>query len=304
MKNGTDQTAWPEYYDKFPYFSDQLIRKGCQPRKMEHVTRAEKAIVLVHGLSDSPHFLSAIADFFHFELGYDVYLPLLQGHGLKNPNGMEGVALGEWKNNVRFAIGTASLAGRALSIGGLSTGGALSFYMGCTDPAITGDIYLFAAALGLKKGWLGVAGSVKEFLLRTSPALPNDKKALIGSNPYRYDYISLNGAKELVHLIGEINGNIESYKEGGYFQKRIFSAFTECDDVVSLKAVSRLEEITKEDAFVQYILSKNKEVQHASLVLKEPIYATEVEAGDPPLEKANPDFFEMMEAIREFQREA
>ncbi|MBW2682518.1 MAG: alpha/beta fold hydrolase [Deltaproteobacteria bacterium] len=304
LKSGESKTAWSEYYAEFPYFSEQIIREGCHPRKLEHKTVAEKAIVLVHGLSDSPHFLSAIADFFHFELGYDVYLPLLQGHGLKNPNGMEGVTLLEWKENVRFAIDTAAVDRRSLSIGGLSTGGALGFYMGCTNPAITGDLYLFAAALGLKEGWLGIAGSVKEFLLRTSPALPNDKRSLIGSNPYRYDYVSLNGARELVHLIGEINENIESFKEGDYFQQRIFSAFTECDDVVSLKAISRLEKITKEDTFVQYILPKSKEVQHASVVLKDPIYAAEIEPGEPPLEKANPEFFKMMEAVREFQREA
>ena len=304
LKSGEGKTAWPEYYAEFPYFSEQIIREGCHPRKLEHKTVAEKAIVLVHGLSDSPHFLSAIADFFHCELGYDVYLPLLQGHGLKDPNGMEGVTLQEWKENVRFAIHAAAVDGRSLSIGGLSSGGALSFYMGCTEPAITGDLYLFAAALGLKEGWLGIAGSVKEFLLRTSPALPNDKKVLIGSNPYRYDYISLNGARELVHLIGEINGAIESFKAGEYFSKRIFSAFTEYDDVVSFKAISRLEKITKEDTFVQYILPKSKEVQHASVVLRDPIYAAEVELGEPPLEKANPEFFEMMEAVREFQREA
>ncbi len=85
FKMGEEKTIWREYYAEFPCFSDGAVRGGCQPRKMEHDIRAEKAIVLVHGLSDSPHFLRAVGEFFHFKLGYDVYLPLLQGHGSSLP---------------------------------------------------------------------------------------------------------------------------------------------------------------------------------------------------------------------------
>lgn len=303
MKNGTDQTAWPEYYDKFPYFSDQLIRKGCQPRKMEHVTRAEKAIVLVHGLSDSPYYLVAIAEFFYFELGYDVYLPLLHRHGLLNPESMEGVALQEWKENVRFAICTATSSDRPLAIGGLSTGGALSFYMAYTEAAVTGDLYLFSAALGLKDGWLGIGGSVKEFLLQTPliDLIGNVKTELIGPNPYRYEYVSLNGAKQLAFLIREINEKIRSFKSGDSFSKRVFSVSTEYDDVVSLRAINDLSNIIREDDFVQYIIVKEEKVEHAAVVLKEHVYANDRKADSPPLEVANPDFSAMMAAIRKFE---
>ena len=303
MKDGKDKTAWPEYYSEFPYFSEQIIRDGCHPKKLVHDVPAEKAIVLVHGLSDSPYFLSAIGEFFHFELGYDVYLPLLQGHGLKNPDGTEGLSLEEWKKNVRFAMRTATGVGRFLSIGGLSTGGTLSLYMGCTDPLITGDIYLFAAALGLKEGWLGIAGSVKEFLLRLPLTLPaNNKTPLIGPNPYRYDYICLNGARELIHLIVELHGIIDSTRPGNHFSRHIFSVSTEYDDVVSLKAIDKLGEVAVSGNFIQYIIPADLQVEHASVVLKDPIYAVDAEAGDSPLEQANPEFFGMMEAVREFQR--
>jgi len=158
-----DKTIWHEYYAEFPYFSEQAVRAGCQPRKMEHATRGKKAIVLVHGLSDSPHFVRAIGEFFHFKLGYDVYLPLLQGHGLKIPGGMKGVSLRAWKENVEFAIGAALTSENSLSIGGLSMGGALSFCMSVTHPAVSGDLYLFSAAFGLPEGWLGFSGRIKEF---------------------------------------------------------------------------------------------------------------------------------------------
>lgn len=298
-----DKTVWHEYYDEFPCFSDETVREGCQPRKMEHPGRADKAIVLVHGLSDSPHFLRAIGEFFHLKLGYDVYLPLLQGHGLKKPEEMNGVSLQTWKKNVEFAIDSALTAENTLSIGGLSTGGALSFYMAATHPAISGNLYLFSAALGLYDGRLGIVDRILEFFLRTpfTGLTENTKMPLIGPNPYRYSTVSVNSAKELSSLIREINGLIHSFKLNKNFKKRIFSVSSEYDKVISLRAINRLREITEKDQLVQYIIRKSLKVEHASVVLKDPVYATGAHLREPPLEKANPEFLQIMAELREFQ---
>jgi hypothetical protein len=50
---------WLDYYERFPCFSAEAVRDGCHPRIMEHEGPAEKAIVLVHSLTDSPHFMTA-----------------------------------------------------------------------------------------------------------------------------------------------------------------------------------------------------------------------------------------------------
>ncbi|MBU1234099.1 MAG: alpha/beta hydrolase [Proteobacteria bacterium] len=158
---------WLGYYDSFSYFSPEKIRHGCHPRIMEHAESPEKAIVLVHGLSDSPYFMTAIGDHFFKGLGYNVYMPLLHGHGLKDPKGMEGVKLEEWKANVGFAIESAAAKSEQISVGGLSTGGTLSFYMAANNPKINGALYLFSAALDLAGGPCGFLGELKERLLRT-----------------------------------------------------------------------------------------------------------------------------------------
>ena len=132
------QHVWQAYLDHFDYFSGETVREGCHPRMLEHSHDAARAIVLVHGLSDSPHFMSFIGDFFHNELGYNVYMPLLHFHGLKEPRGMEGVELEEWQRNVRFALDCAEAKAETISIGGLSTGGALSFYMANARPGVYG----------------------------------------------------------------------------------------------------------------------------------------------------------------------
>jgi alpha-beta hydrolase superfamily lysophospholipase len=110
---------WLDYYGRFNYFSVGAVRDGCQPRIMEHQHSPEKAIVLVHGLRDSPYFMTPIGHYFFEKLGYNVYLPLLHCHGLREPKGMEGVKLDEWKANVNFAVDTAKSKVPLVAIGGL-----------------------------------------------------------------------------------------------------------------------------------------------------------------------------------------
>lgn len=297
-------SLWPEFYTKFSCFSDQTVRPGCHPRKLVHDNRAENAMVLVHGLTDSPFYMTAIAEYLHKFLGYNVYMPLLHYHGLKYPEGMAGVSLTQWKNNVRFAVSHAAESAERVSIGGFSTGGALAFYFGCTDPAISGDIYLFSAALGLYGGGSGVLSGIIEFLLRSPVVgLLDSRKLLAGSHPYRYDRVPLNSAGVLARLIQEINGLLKS--RGDIIQKkRIFAAWSEFDRVINLRKLSGLQSVIKENQFVPFVIPKAACVEHACVVLKEPVYAIGRQPGEAPLEEANPLFAEMMVAVRSFQSAA
>ena len=225
----TRENEWFDYYDHFSYFSPDTVRIGCNPRIMEHTEPSEKAIVLVHGLTDSPYFMTAIAAFFFARLGYNVYLPLLHCHGLKDPKGMEGVKLDEWKANVSYAVDTAGSKARHVSIGGLSTGGTLSFFMAAVNPKINGTLYLFSAALDLAGG---VLGEIKERLLRTFMAdildRFDDQKPLIGANPYRYARVDMDGAQELSKLIKETDSIIAGFNPKMPFSTPVFVAPRAC----------------------------------------------------------------------------
>lgn len=286
---------WIQYYDRFDYFSPAEVRDGCYPRIMEHPDSA-KSIVLVHGLTDSPYFMTAIGDYFFRVLKYNVYMPLLHGHGLKEPKGMEGVELEEWKANVGFAIKTAAAGAGHISIGGLSTGGTLSFYMAATNPQINGTLYLFSAALDLAGGPLGFIGELKERLLRTFLAdlLDNDKP-LIGDNPYRYCRMDMDGAQELARLIKETDTIIDGYSLKNPFPARVFAAHSECDTTADIAGIKKLQERSIQERFHFFTIPEKAGVSHASVVLNEPI-----SAGGKELEKRNPQFQQMLDAIDAF----
>ncbi|MBU1564749.1 MAG: hypothetical protein KJ630_03870 [Proteobacteria bacterium] len=295
------QWLWPEYYQAFPPFSTETVRDGCHPRKMLQASGTERAIVLVHGLTDSPYFMSAIGDFFYSSLGYDVYIPLLQCHGLKSPQGMAGVAHTQWLENVRFAIDCATRGAERVSIGGLSTGGALGYFLAGTDTRITGDLYLFSAALGLPSGPCGIPGWLKEWLLRLPLVGRLDRNwPLVGNNPYRYDRVSLNSAAELSCLIMKINQLSQQFDCASNSARRIFAAWSESDKVISLEKLRELQRRTPDNRFVPFIIPVTDHVDHACVVLQNPIHALGAERGPVPLERANPRFTEMLSSIARF----
>lgn len=305
---GISGKIWDEFYAKFEYFSRDKVRDGCHALIFEHKEPTEKAIVLVHGLSDSPYFMSEIGEYFYQELGYNVYLPLLHFHGLKEPEGMEEVKVEEWKANVNFAIDVAKEKAQHISIGGLSTGGTLSFLLAATHPSIGGELYLFSAALDLaggKRGWLG---EFAEWILRTP--LPDklenlfnvimNRKSLIGKNPFRYHYVDLDGAEELAELINETDILLKEFSNKLPFPKKVFAAHSESDTTADIEGIKKLQSVSDPALFHPHFFPKELNISHASVVLKDPI----PNIGKPVLEHANPRFSEMMAAIREFETES
>jgi pimeloyl-ACP methyl ester carboxylesterase len=290
---------WLDYYRRFPYFSAKAVRDGCYPRVMEHQQETRKAVVLVHGLSDSPYFMTAIGEYFFNSLKYNVYLPLLHCHGLRRPEGMEEVNLSEWKANVNYAVERARSQAGQVAIGGLSTGGTLSFYTALTNPDVSGTLYFFSAALDLAGGFVG---ELTERLLRV-PGLANlvelfeTDKALIGPNPYRYAYIDKDGGRELAKLMRETDELAGGFSENHRFSKRVFAAHSESDETASITGIEDLQRVAAPGRFTFYRIPKALKVAHASLVLRENIYASNAAPGAKPLEVANPRFQDMMEAI-------
>jgi esterase/lipase len=284
---------WNEYYDHFNK-SETSVRDGCHPLIFKHGDRSRNAIVLVHGLTDSPYFMRDIGEYFCAEMGFDVYIPLLQAHGLKDPQGMNGASAEAWKADVRFAITEANKSGGRVSIGGLSTGGALSIEMAINDEnAIDGGIFLFSAALGLATD----LGNLSEIFLRTPLAtffdhldksnLTNDSPS---GNPYRYSKMDIGGAIELSRLIREID---DLTKQESIIQP-LFAAHSEADTTADIDVIEHLVE--KSPKAEIFRISKSFAVPHASIVLNHPVFSK----NSSPLEPSNPFFSEMMKSVQLF----
>lgn len=291
---------WEDFYTHFSIDPDS-VREGCEPRIMAHDSPTDKAIILVHGLTDSPFFMEAIGEYF-YQWGYNVFIPLLDGHGLKNPQFMKGVQMETWITNVDFAIQKAQEKCKVISIGGLSTGGTISTLKMFDSPNdINGGVFLFSAALDIA----GKAGDVIEKLLRTKIILPilakvEDRfgKDLIGENPYRYSRMDNDGARELSELIAQIDKRLKNIQQDSINQP-IFVAHSESDTAADIQGVEELIAKNNPDKTEFFRIAKSFNVSHASVVLKSNVVA---ENGSP-LEPKNPFFEDMMNAAYQFQQQ-
>ena len=304
-RQGDNDHAWAEYFEEFrPHITPGKVRRGCHPRK--RIRRgATASVVLVHGLSDSPHYVSAIADYFHEELGYNTFQPLLHYHGLKKPGGMEGVELEEWKRNVRFAVDAAHrrTPGK-VSVGGLSTGGALSFYWAVTSPRVTGDLFLFSAALELGVNGLGPINSIVQRLMRSRRLMEflderDEDKPLVGDNPFKYDYVDKDGARELARLIKENTGLLAEFDQKNPFARRVFAAHSHDDTTATINGIKDFQRRCMKGRFKSFYIPKKDEVSHGGLVLDEDV----VGRSGKICTARNPLFGKMMSAVAEFVRE-
>ncbi|MCK6597228.1 MAG: alpha/beta fold hydrolase [Bdellovibrionaceae bacterium] len=122
-----------------PYSSFSLIRSSDSLSKGK--------VLLLHGLTDSPYYLKDIAKSLYFE-GYDVYVPLLSGHG-KDHQTMSHITYEQWISEANSIIKDLTKDGQPLILGGFSNGGLLSTVLAKT-PDLQKKIkmlLLFAPAL-------------------------------------------------------------------------------------------------------------------------------------------------------------
>lgn len=295
---------WREYYDH-AQLSPFDVRPGCEPRFMVYETMNEgkpaNAIVLVHGLTDSPYFMEAVGCYFHEVMGFNVYIPLLTGHGLNEPDGMRGVTLQQWLADVDFAIDCAHAAGDnvTVSIGGLSTGGALSVDRAFHLPdRITGAVFLFSAALDLAGKYGHFEGDLKEFLLRLDPLTAvlgsiEDKKPMLGCNPYRYARMDLHGATQLAALLADLDRHLA----GARLSQPLFAAHSAADTTADIAGIENLVHCCTTSTF--FCISKEENVPHASVVLQQDLRARDGSV----LETQNRLFLTMMATARQFAKQ-
>jgi len=291
--------VWQEYLD-FVGLEQSVIRAGNEPRLFLDKRYKNHAIVLVHGLTDSPYTMEAIGRYFHEEMGFNVYLPLLAGHGLVNPPGMREVTLKHWIDQVDFALYQAHAQAKQMvvSIGGLSTGGALSTHRVLFSNQVNGGLFLFSAALRLAGAGGRIGGSLKESALGIEPlrryfADRTEPNTFIGPNPIRYARMDLDGAAQL----GELLRIIDQAIADSTITMPVFVAHSEADQSASIRGVEALLSKCTQSEFFR--IGKDFHVPHASVILKEPVFAS----NGSPMEPANPFFDIMMECVQRFAQE-
>lgn len=254
-------------------------RKGIKndanlPFMMERGEKSRRSILLVHGLTDSPYYMTALGDIFYAR-GYNVVSVLLRGHGTK-PEDLHRVYLKNWRDDVKLGLDIARELGDEVSIAGFSTGGALALdavadnFSGRGDGGRFGDMYLFSPAIEVlipaEKVKMVKAGCIAPDLTRTFVqewARPPYKTE---SDPARYSNMSINGLCQLLTLAerNRLNhGRIMTALKG----HGVFTVQSMADQTVSAPAVERFMSGLPAGDHVFVALAADRGIQHGDVTL-------------------------------------
>ena len=178
------------------------------------------AVLLVHGLSDSPYSMRALAEIFHAQ-GYHVLVLRLPGHGTI-PSMLRDVTWQDWYAAVAIAAREAARRagpGRPFLAGGHSTGAALlalHAVRALSDTALPAPqrLYLLSPAIGISE--LAVLTNVISGL----SFLPWFEKSqwidvLPEYDPYKYNSFPVNAAKQIDRLTRELRRALGAAGEAG-----------------------------------------------------------------------------------------
>jgi len=284
-KGGIKETFWVTSSD---------LKKGNHPSIYHHGKKTKDVIVIAHGLSDSPHYMSAVAKRF-YEEGLNVVCSLLPGHGLKEPDtAMEDKGLdAKWREEVDACIAVAEQLGARISLGGFSAGGALCYNAILRKPGkIKGGLFLFAAAIDVAL----VKNVGRVSFLRTITKIKDGEIIGVGRNPYKYPTFPMYGALELGDIIRE-NVKLGDAKK---IEQPVFAAHSIEDKTATVDGILDLVK-NKCVNGIAFLISAN--IAHGEVPLAKDIELDNKQTvGPKEIPKANPDFDVMMDSVIRFFR--
>ncbi|MDT4762386.1 alpha/beta fold hydrolase [Sphaerochaeta sp. PS] len=162
-------------YEVFPWTKNHYqdlapVRKCARPWQMVHETRAEIAVLLVHGFSGYPgELIRPGTDL--YEAGFDVYTPRLPGHGTSGRDFLASKAE-DWIGTIYDAYGSLAKSYKRVYLVGHSMGGAIATII--ADAFDVERLALLAPALLLPSIPVGKLRLVRHFVKRRKVSWESD----------------------------------------------------------------------------------------------------------------------------------
>ena len=278
---GQTQTCRETALNKFGVCSNVLRNEGNAPFIL-HNKNSDKVAVLVHGLSDSPFFMRAIAQVL-FDEGFSVVVPLLPGHGLREADDdMSDWNLAErWQTHVDDVISLAGTMGDTLVVGGFSTGGALAVDNYLTKENNIDGLMLFSGALALSDNAEGMS---RIWGIKLLAKIVDGTYETHGPNPYKYPNVAGFAGLELMDIINDIrdvmdasNDAEDSFDENSSGAQKhidipVFAAHSQADSTTPIYGVENLIAQSR-GINTFFVIDESYKLCHADLVVNAALLA-------------------------------
>ena len=218
------KTPSNRYFEGSPVFPGHFARDWNRSYELLPEGTPVGAVVLLHGLTDSPYSLRNVARSYR-DHGYVVVAIRLPGHGTV-PAGLTNVTWQQWTAATRLAVREARAhinPAQPLHVVGFSNGGALAVQYALNaveDPNLTppNRLVLLSPMIGITRfaRFAGVMG-----LPALLPAF--DKASWLGIvpefNPFKYNSFPVNAARESFRLTQVVQSQITRLAQSGHLNQ-------------------------------------------------------------------------------------
>ena len=215
-----DQVPFNRYFTQSPIYPGGFAVDWNRSYTLDPEGEPQGAVVLLHGLTDSPYSLRHVAQTYQAE-GFAVVAIRLPGHGTV-PAGLLKVKWPEWTAAARLAVREA--VGRAgpdkpLHIVGFSNGGAIALKYAMD--AVDRDDLRQADQLVLVSPMVGITAFARFAGIAGWPAVfPRWAKAawiaiIPEFNPFKYNSFPVNGARQSHQVTMALQADLRRHEEAG-----------------------------------------------------------------------------------------
>jgi alpha-beta hydrolase superfamily lysophospholipase len=309
-----ERVSFNRYFEGSPIYPGRLSRDWNRSYVLEPEGPPVGAVVLLHGLTDSPYSLRHIARRYssHGYVSVSIRLP---GHGTV-PGALTKVTWEEWQAATRLAVREARRrtgTTAPLHIVGFSTGGALALKYALD--AVDDQTLARPDRVVLISPMIGLTGFARFAGLAGLPAiLPPFAKAawlsvLPEFNPFKYNSFPVNGARQAHQLTVALEERITRYAHDGRLAQfpPVLTFQSLIDFTVSTRSVvSTLHALLPQNGSELVLFDMNRAAK-MSLLLKPDLETKLTRILPPPprpfrtviITNANPDAEEVVENVTE-----
>ena len=178
--------------------------------------------LLIHGLTDSPYSMKALAESLHAR-GFEVTVLRLPGHGTL-PSMMTEMSTRDWTAAVRIAarvVAARAAAGQPFYIGGYSTGGTLSLQYtldALEDPALRRPDRVLLVSPAIELTPVAALASIIDFFsIVPVPVLEKVRWQEITAeyDPYKFNSFPVNASRQVNRATRALHRALASARESG-----------------------------------------------------------------------------------------
>jgi pimeloyl-ACP methyl ester carboxylesterase len=248
--------------NEFGICANLLKNAGNAARVYVPKSKPQSVIVLFHGLSDSPYFVSSIAKNFQSQ-GHLVIAPLTPGHGKKDAKqDMKDERLKDrWLLHVNSVMEYSKAYAQTQDIpifaGGFSTGGTFATWYALTNPDSLQGVLLFSGALALPDSaeTMSRIWGIKSVAKWLDGVYESN-----GPHPFKYPGVASYSALVLLDIINEIRDMLA--EQDAAFP--IFAAHSMADNITLFSGVENLIE-SVEGQHVVFKIDEEYDLCHQDL---------------------------------------